>query len=82
MPTVLRKGGFSVRIYFNDHAPPHVHVIHQSGEARIGLVPQELLALYGLTRKETTKAKQLVAENREFLLQKWVELHGQTIVST
>jgi len=82
MPTVLRKGGFNVKIYFNDHAPPHVHVIHQSGEATIGLVPLELYATNGLTRNETAKAKQLVSENKEFLLHKWVELHGHTIVST
>ena len=82
MPTVLRRGGFNVRIYFNDHAPPHVHVIHQSGEARIGLVPVELFTLYGLTRRESAKAKQLVAENREYLLHKWIEIHGQTNITT
>jgi hypothetical protein len=81
MPTVLSRSGFDVRIYFNDHAPPHVHVIHQFGEARIGLIPVMILSVHGLTRREAAKAKQLVEEEREYLLHKWVELHGPTIVS-
>jgi hypothetical protein len=47
MPTVLSRSGFDVRIYFNDHAPPHVHVIHQFGEARIGLIPVMILSVHG-----------------------------------
>jgi hypothetical protein len=37
MPTVLRKDGFAVRIYFNDHLPPHVHVFKGGGQVRISL---------------------------------------------
>jgi hypothetical protein len=50
MPTIRSRSGFDVRIYFNDHAPPHVHVIHQFGEARIGLMPVMILSVYGLTK--------------------------------
>ena len=81
MPTVLNRSGFDVRIYFNDHAPPHVHVIRHSGEARIGLLPVVILGVHGLSRRQAAKAKQLVAEERDFLLSTWVELHGPTIVS-
>ena len=82
MPTVLRRVGFDVKIYFNDHAPPHVHVIRQSGEARIGLIPVMILGTHGLSqKKEVAKAKQLVEEEKEFLLRKWMDLHGSTIVS-
>lgn len=81
MPTVLRRSGFDVRIYFNDHAPPHVHVIRHSGEARIGIAPVMILGVHGLSRREAAKARQLVAEDRDFLLRKWVELHGPTIIS-
>jgi hypothetical protein len=81
MPTVLSRGGFDVRIYFNDHAPPHVHVVRDSGEARIGIIPVIILGVHGLSRSEAAMAKQLVEEEREYLLHKWVELHGPTIVS-
>ena len=81
MPTVLSRSGFDVRIYFNDHAPPHVHVIRHSGEARIGIIPVKILDVHGLSRREAAKAKQLVEEEKEYLLQQWVELDGPTIVS-
>ncbi|MBW4681744.1 MAG: DUF4160 domain-containing protein [Microcoleus vaginatus WJT46-NPBG5] len=37
MPTVLKKDGFSIRIYPNDHLPSHVHVCKAEGEAKIHL---------------------------------------------
>ncbi len=37
MATVLRKDGFSVRIYTNDHLPSQVHVFKAGGEAKINL---------------------------------------------
>jgi hypothetical protein len=81
IPTVLSRSGFDVRLYLNDHAPPHVHVIRHSGEARIGIVPVMILGVHSLSRREAAKAKELVEEEMEFLLHKWVELHGPTIIS-
>ena len=80
MPTLLFKDGFSVRMYFNDHPPPHVHVILGLSEARIDLGTISLTHVYGMKKKAAAKAKQLVRENRGFLLQKWVELHGPAII--
>jgi hypothetical protein len=84
MPTVLSRSGFdvgSISTIMRDHATPHVHVIRQSGEARIGLLPVMIFGIHGFTRSESAKAKQLVQEEKEFLLRKWMELHGPTIVS-
>jgi len=41
MPTVLRKNGFRVVIYPNDHLPSHVHVLKRDGEVRIDLGDEE-----------------------------------------
>jgi len=76
MPTVLVASGFNVRMYFNDHAPPHVHVIQGSREARIGLSPVNVLSVTVMSRSEAARARRMVSANREFLLAKWVELHG------
>jgi hypothetical protein len=81
MPNVLSRSGLDVRIHFNDHAPHHVQIIRQSGEARIGIIPVMILSIHGLSRREAAKAKQLVEEEKKFLLHKWVDLHGPTIVS-
>jgi hypothetical protein len=63
-------------MYFNDHGPPQVHIIHENREARIGLLPVTILSLVRMSRREAARAKQIVSENCEFLLAKWVELHG------
>jgi hypothetical protein len=69
LPTVLRSAGFSVRIYLNDHAPPHVHVVGARGETRIalggGAVGPFHLTIVGLTRSEAATALRLVAKNIE-----------------
>ncbi|NJN61100.1 MAG: DUF4160 domain-containing protein [Coleofasciculaceae cyanobacterium RL_1_1] len=43
MPTILRQDGFAVRLYFNDHDPPHVHVFKAGGQAKIALGDGEQL---------------------------------------
>jgi hypothetical protein len=80
VPTLLFKDGFSVKMYFNDHPPPHVHVILGSSEARIELGTISMTHVYGMKKKSAVKAQQLVRENRGLLLQKWVEMHGPTII--
>jgi hypothetical protein len=37
MPTVLKKDGFRVVIYFDDHSPSHVHIISADSEVKINL---------------------------------------------
>lgn len=63
-------------MYFNDHDPPHVHVIKGAREARIGLAPVMVLSLTGMNLSEAARARRIVTANREFLLAKWAELHG------
>ena len=35
MPTIAYFLGIAVRMFFNDHAPPHVHVRYQGFRARV-----------------------------------------------
>lgn len=39
MPEISRFYGIVVRMYFDDHAPPHVHVIHGGTDVTIGIAP-------------------------------------------
>lgn len=80
MPTIFCKNGFYIRIYPNDHSPPHVHVIKGRGQAKISIdigqsVPA-LLRVEGMTPKEAKQALMLVTENAQDFLQKWKENHG------
>jgi hypothetical protein len=81
MPTILRHRGLSVRIYPNDHTPPHVHVVSASGVARIALGEGDdrprLLTVVGMTRAEAADALRLVAASREICLWRWRQFHGE-----
>jgi hypothetical protein len=35
MPTIAYLLGISVRMFFNDHEPPHIHVRYQGFRARV-----------------------------------------------
>ena len=78
MPTVLRVEGFSFRIYFNDHSPPHVHALKAEGEAKISIendIPY-LLSADRMRRKDIRQALIIVGRHRAKLLEYWEEIHG------
>jgi hypothetical protein len=43
MPEVSRFFGVSIRMYFDDHHPPHFHAIYGDAEAVFGIEPLALL---------------------------------------
>ena len=80
MPTVLRKNGFQVRIYSNDHDPAHVHVFKSDGEAKIQIKNQngdpEWISVDRMSDKDALKALEIVIEHQSDLLEKWWKYHG------
>lgn len=82
MPTVLRKDGFNIRIYLNDHLPSHVHVFNAQGEAKINLGSEterpSLLQVWNMSDKDATKALNLVIAHQIELIAKWREIHGES----
>lgn len=76
MPTVLRQEGYDVMVYTNDHAPAHVHVWKSGGEVIIGLDPVEVVRVEGMKKREASKAVGIVEAHRDFLLERWREIHG------
>ena len=43
MPEVSRFFGISIRMYYDEHNPPHFHAIYSGFEAEIGITPLALL---------------------------------------
>ena len=43
MPTISMFYGIMIRMYFNDHAPPHFHAVHGEDEAMIAIETGELI---------------------------------------
>ena len=64
MPEICRFYGIVIKMYFADHAPPHVHAEYAEDEARIAI---ESLAV--ISGKLPPRAMGLVAE--------WATLHQQ-----
>lgn len=76
MPTVLRQDGFEFVIYTNDHEPMNVHAYKGNGEAKIELSPVAVVGVWEMKKSDARKAKRIVAENQDYLIQKWREIHG------
>ena len=77
MPTVLRQEGYEIVIRSNDHAPAHVHAFEGDGEAKINLNPVAVKQVWNMKRQVARNAKRIVAENQEYLLHRWEEIHGE-----
>ncbi|MBC7971265.1 MAG: DUF4160 domain-containing protein, partial [Verrucomicrobia bacterium] len=80
MPTVLRKDGFRIVIYFDDHLPSHVHVLSAESEVKIKLgseTEQPTVLEYRGDRRTAVKAFQLVISHQTFLLEAWKQIHGE-----
>lgn len=84
MPTVLRQNGFQVRIYTDDHFPPHVHVVRGGGLIIIYLDGENgkntgdlwVRESHELSRRDERQALDLVAANYELLKGAWEAIHG------
>ena len=67
-------------IYSHDHRPPHVHVIGPGAEARIALGDEGerpwVMTNDGLSRRDVAEALVEIGGNRELLMQRWRETHG------
>ena len=75
MPKVYSAGALRLMIYFNDHPPPHVHVIGPGGAAKIvigepGGAPV-LVSKRGLTRTLVLEAMEIVMRNRTQFNSDW-----------
>jgi len=82
MPTVIRSGGFSVRILLppREHGPAHVHVVKGSAEVVISLGEKDgsvkLVKVYGM-RTSVVRAIRLVERSKDDLLAIWEAIHGE-----
>jgi hypothetical protein len=51
MPTLVREGGFAVRIYTLDHPPPHVHVARAGAVVKVDLATCQVIEIVGTNRR-------------------------------
>jgi hypothetical protein len=80
MVTVHRAHGFRFVIFTNDHAPAHVHVFGQGGEARIVLDDRGVITVDwvgGITRGDLHKIVEETRRERKRLMAMWRTIHAR-----
>ncbi len=73
MPTILRKKGYRLFFYANDHLPVHIHIEKDNKTAKFNLEPLELIYTRRFKALEMLEMRKLVEENLEYLINKWYE---------
>ena len=74
MPTLRRFGAVSVRIYADDHRPPHFHIVAPDFQVLVGI--SDLQLIEGDARPaRLAEALAWARANREILALKWAELN-------
>jgi hypothetical protein len=74
MPTLQRFGSVSVRMYADDHRPPHFHIVGPEFQALVRI--SDLTVIAGEARPaEIAEALAWAQTHREMLALKWAELN-------
>ena len=74
MPTVKRFGALSIRLYADEHYPPHFHIV--GPESRVLVRLSDLQVIAGDARAmQIAEAMAWAEAHRETLALKWAELN-------
>jgi Domain of unknown function (DUF4160) len=74
MPTIQRFGSVSVRMYADDHRPPHFHIVGPDFQVLVRL--SDLTVIAGEARpNQIAEAMVWARAHREELALKWAELN-------
>lgn len=76
MPVIKRFNNCAVRINFNDHAPPHFHLVMNDGR-EVWVKIDTLEIIHGkITKREIAEAMAWAATQRPLLLAKFEEFQA------
>jgi Domain of unknown function (DUF4160) len=70
LPTIADFLGIAVRMFFNDHDPPHFHVRYQGFRARVRIADGEVIG-GDLPPNISRVLKQWTALRRDALMRNW-----------
>jgi hypothetical protein len=71
MPTISQFFGLAVRMYYDDHAPPHFHVYYGEYSAKIDIETLDTLA-GKLPRRARSLVLEWAVEHRAELRENWI----------
>jgi hypothetical protein len=75
MPEISRFFGIVVRMYFDDHNPPHFHCMYAGSEAQVGIEPIAILCGTLPNRAASMVVEWAALHQRELMLN-WQRLHN------
>lgn len=70
MPTISQFFGISIRMYYDDHGPPHFHAYYQAYAAIVEIGTLQLISGH-LPRRAMAMVLEWAAVHREALLEDW-----------
>jgi len=74
-PQVYRERKFSFQMYFNDHPPPHIHVVRGTGHgaavAKLWLRPVAICAAKGFNESELRWIHKMLKLRNDFFMEEW-----------
>ena len=76
MPEISRFFGIIIRMYFDDHPPPHFHAIYSGSEVQIRIDPIEVLHGHMSQRPESMVIEWAALHQRE-LMRNWLAAAGR-----
>ena len=78
MGEVFRFKNIVVRIWSNDHEPPHVHIEAPDASAIFLLDTLEVRESEGFSSRDIKRIREQLEMRKEKLLEKWEEIHGKS----
>ena len=74
MPTLHRFGSVSIRMYADDHHPPHFHIVGINFQVLVRI--SDLAVIVGDAREaQIAEALELAENHHDMLALKWAELN-------
>jgi len=71
-PTIFREAGYRVYFFSREETRMHVHVHHETGEAKMWLEPEIIVAgNYGLSERRLATALRLTQEHQDEIRTAW-----------
>lgn len=74
MPTIKRFALLRIRMYADDHLPPHFHVTHPDFEVLVGIEDLRILRGHAV-RRDIREALDWAQENTALLMRSWDDLN-------
>ena len=75
MPTISQFYGITIRMYFDDHPPPHFHVYYGNDAAKLNIETLEV-SEGKLRRRTLSLVAEWAAEHRDELRENWRRAEG------